>query len=346
MLSDGPACSQSTSWRAGRSSAWQLARFQAVLEEGHAAAGFTILISVLMGLVLGFAVATDKNLPEGYDRASSILGWTYFACWWVGWYPQLIQNYLRKSVVGISFDFSIYNFIGFLCYSTFNCMLFFEPATRRAYRRLHEGVNSAVRVNDVAFSLHCVFASFLGLLQIALYEKGGQKVSRVCWTACTVTGGLCLVYLAGVIFSLQHFSALGFLYLLSYIKLLFTIVKYLPQMWLNHKRRSTAGWNVSNALTDMSGGLFSLSQQILDAYALKDMSILTGDVVKSALGLVSIFYCAVLAGQHYFMYRDNPDKLGRLEEGEAAGGEEGPLLSGQQARESMRQGSLDAQTVL
>lgn len=43
-------------------------------------------------------------------------------------------------------------------------------------RHLHEGVNSAVRVNDVAFSLHCVFASFLGLLQIALYEKGGQKV--------------------------------------------------------------------------------------------------------------------------------------------------------------------------
>lgn len=40
-------------------------------------------------------------------------------------------------------------------------------------------------------------------------------------------------------------------------------------MWLNHKRRSTSGWNVSNALTDMSGGLFSLSQQILDAYALK-----------------------------------------------------------------------------
>lgn len=28
----------------------------------------------------------------------------------------------------------------------------------------------------MAFSLHCVFASFLGLVQIAMYEKGGQKV--------------------------------------------------------------------------------------------------------------------------------------------------------------------------
>lgn len=42
--------------------------------------------------------------------------------------------------------------------------------------------------------------------------------------------------------------------------------------------------------------------------------------MKSALGLVSILYCGVLAGQHYFMYRDNPNKLGRLEAGELAGG--------------------------
>lgn len=41
----------------------RLAQFQAVLEEGHAAAGTTILISVVMGLALGFAVPTDKNLP-------------------------------------------------------------------------------------------------------------------------------------------------------------------------------------------------------------------------------------------------------------------------------------------
>ncbi len=47
------------------------------------------------------------------------------------------------------------------------------------------------------------------------------------------------------------------------------VCRYLPQMWLNHKRRSTDGWNISNALTDMSGGFFSLAQQFLDAYALQ-----------------------------------------------------------------------------
>ena len=47
------------------------------------------------------------------------------------------------------------------------------------------------------------------------------------------------------------------------------LCRYFPQAYLNYKRKSTIGWSVSNALTDMSGGLFSLAQQSLDAYALK-----------------------------------------------------------------------------
>ena len=52
----------------------------------------------------------------------------------VGWYPQIAQNCLSKSVVGISFDQAIYNFLGFLCYSTFNCALYFDPHVQSAYR--------------------------------------------------------------------------------------------------------------------------------------------------------------------------------------------------------------------
>ena len=48
-----------------------------------------------------------------------------------------------------------------------------------------------------------------------------------------------------------------------------SVHRYFPQVWLNYKRKSTIGWSVSNAMTDMSGGLFSLAQQSLDAYALK-----------------------------------------------------------------------------
>ena len=45
--------------------------------------------------------------------------------------------------------------------------------------------------------------------------------------------------------------------------------RYLPQIVLNHRRQSTAGWNVSSALTDMCGGLLSMVQQLVDAYAVQ-----------------------------------------------------------------------------
>ena len=49
-------------------------------------------------------------------------------------YPQLIQNALLKSVAGISFDFMIYNWLGFLCYSMFNLGLYLNSMIRAAYR--------------------------------------------------------------------------------------------------------------------------------------------------------------------------------------------------------------------
>lgn len=45
----------------GRRTAKQ--RFQEVLEEGHAAAGFTICVALSVGLILGFACPRDHNIP-------------------------------------------------------------------------------------------------------------------------------------------------------------------------------------------------------------------------------------------------------------------------------------------
>ena len=41
----------------------RLARFQAILEEGHAAAGITITTALTLGLILGFTLPTDKEIP-------------------------------------------------------------------------------------------------------------------------------------------------------------------------------------------------------------------------------------------------------------------------------------------
>ena len=40
---------------------------------------------------------------------------------------QVILNFRRRSVVGLSFDFLAYNFLGFFAYSVYNIALFWIP---------------------------------------------------------------------------------------------------------------------------------------------------------------------------------------------------------------------------
>lgn len=41
--------------------------------------------------------------------------------WSVSFYPQVLLNFRRKTSVGLSFDFLLYNVLAFSCYSAFTC---------------------------------------------------------------------------------------------------------------------------------------------------------------------------------------------------------------------------------
>ncbi|CAM9438935.1 unnamed protein product [Heterosigma akashiwo] len=81
-----------------------------------------------------------------------------------------------------------------------------------------------------------------------------------------------------------------------------TVVKYIPQAYLNHQRRSTAGWSIGNVLLDALGGLLSVLQLILDCHATGDWGGITGDPVKFGLGFVSIFFDVIFMLQHYILF--------------------------------------------
>ena len=61
-------------------------------------------------------------------------------------------------------------------------------------------------------------------------------------------------------------SWLDFIYFLSSIKLLITLLKYVPQAYWNFKRKSTFGWSIGGSLFDLVGGVFSLVQMIILAW--------------------------------------------------------------------------------
>ena len=85
-----------------------------------------------------------------------------------------------------------------------------------------------------------------------------------------------------------------------------TVVKYMPQVWINYTRQSTAGWSIEQILLDFSGGLLSLVQLVLDSSMQGDWSGIAGNPVKLGLSVVSMAFDAIFVCQHYLLYRDAP----------------------------------------
>lgn len=264
---------------------------------------------LLSGLLFGLLIDANAHIPQPWNRVSSILGWIYFFCWSISFYPQVFLNHERRSVVGLSLDYTVLNMLGFLCYSVFNVAFYFSESVQQQYMRRHEGHRNAVELNDVFFSLHAALLVAVSLVQCSIYPRGGQSVSKptILWTSGTfvvaVVFGLFILFTGNREDSVLN--TLNLLYLLSYVKLVTTLVKCLPQIVLNYQRKSTVGWTIWNVLLDIAGGLLSIGQQVLDAKATNDWTAMTGDPVKFSLGFVSIIVDVVFILQHYVLYAEN-----------------------------------------
>eukprot|EP00761_Pharyngomonas_kirbyi_P009817 gb/GECH01009835.1/.p1 GENE.gb/GECH01009835.1/~~gb/GECH01009835.1/.p1 ORF type:complete len:289 (+),score=54.06 gb/GECH01009835.1/:1-867(+) len=236
--------------------------------------------------------------------ASKIVGWIYFLAWSVSFYPQLVENFFRKRVDGYSFDYLIYNLTGFAAYTLFNTAFFFSHKVHREYRHKKNDYDATIPVqaNDVVFAIHAlVLTSILGL-QILYYPKNGQRVSKTCWI---ITALLWLFSIVNIILGLSNVTTWLFsLQMVAYVKIAVTLIKYIPQAWLNFRRKSTVGWNIDNVLLDFTGGSFSILQQLMDAIHNSDWGMFTGDLPKTLLGLESMVFDVLFMVQHYILYRN------------------------------------------
>ncbi len=274
-----------------------------------------VLLLLTCGILLGSIVPKNPDLPTpAVQYLSSIIGYTYFLCWSISFYPQVILNYKRKNTTGLSPDFSVLNVVGFMCYSIYTAFLFWSPAVKEQYhQRFHSGndnddgskneSDTPVAPNDVAFAFHAFILSFIQVGQIVYYQQQRRRncafslatsllsmlyrTTKLFLLFCVV---LCIIIAILVGNNVHGLIFLDYLYMLSTIKLCITIIKYIPQVMMNYQRKSTVGWNIWNVLLDFSGGLLSLVQLFLDAWAMDDFSAITGNWVKFALSFVSLFF--------------------------------------------------------
>lgn len=93
------------------------------------------------------------------------------------------------------------------------------------------------------------------------------------------------------------------IYALGYVKLITVVVKYIPQAWVNYKRKSTTGWSIYPMLLDFAGGWLSLAQLIIDSALQADWTGITANPVKFGLGNITIVFDIIFILQHYVLYR-------------------------------------------
>ena len=85
------------------------------------------------------------------------------------------MNFRRKSAIGTTPAFPIFNVLGFACYSISTTLQYTSSLIRSQYRDRHNGVPNTVTGNDVAFAIHALFLSVITLSQFWTRLWGFEK---------------------------------------------------------------------------------------------------------------------------------------------------------------------------
>ncbi|GKB91885.1 cystinosin homolog isoform X1 [Tanacetum coccineum] len=232
---------------------------------------------------------------------STVLGWFALGVWSISFYPQVLLNYKRKSVVGLNFDFVVLNLTKHTSYLIYNASMFFSSVVQRQYHKKY-GVNQMIPVaaNDVAFSSHAVLLTAFTLFQITIYYRGTQNVSLV--TKVVVSAAWIAIAIA-VIIAIATNNWLWLVSCFNMVQVFMTVIKYIPQAYMNFRRKSTIGFSIGNILLDLLGGLANYGQMAVQSIDQHSWLNFYGNVGKALLSVVSILFDLLFIVQHYVLYR-------------------------------------------
>lgn len=156
-----------------------------------------------------------------------------------------------------------------------------------------------VAANDVAFSVHAVLLTSITLIQIAIYDRGNQKISKFS-IAIVIT-----VWLTAAVCFFVALPIHAWLWLISVfntIQVCMAAIKYTPQAAMNFGRKSTQGFSIGYVLFDFTGGLTSLAQMAVQSLDQHTSVNFYGNIGKTLLSLVSVSFDMLFMLQHFVLY--------------------------------------------
>ncbi|XP_054787337.1 cystinosin homolog isoform X2 [Prosopis cineraria] len=200
-----------------------------------------------------------------------VLGWFAFVCWSISFYPQVILNFRRKSVVGLNFDFVVLNLTKHSAYLLYNASLYFSSTIQKQYKEKY-----------------------------GQHERGNQKVSKIACGIVTVAWSIAAICF---FIALPKHHWLWLLSIFSGIQVCMTIIKYIPQAVMNFMRKCTEGWSIGNILLDFSGGVGNYGQMFVQSIDQGSWANFSGNIGKLMISLVSVSFDILFMIQHYLLYR-------------------------------------------
>ena len=172
---------------------------------------------VVVGTMIGLVMPKNTSLPTPWYRTlSSAIGYTYFLAWSVSFYPQVVQNYKRKSTVGLSTDFTVINHFGYICYTCYTSSLYWSSGIQEEYgKRYGPGAKNTVQSNDVAFAIHALILSFIWVAQIYHYDGfKTQPLSKPFQLFLFVMLSICISFALAIQLEIGGYAWLDFMYLI------------------------------------------------------------------------------------------------------------------------------------
>lgn len=216
----------------------------------------------------------------------------------------MILNYRLQSSEGMSVDFMFLNIIGYIALLTSMCLMLFNTNVREQYLGIH-GYFPLLTIIDLVYSVHGLVLTLVMISQLFCW---GFRTRNT--TLRRITKLIIFVVLSAILVlysmvgstkihsladagSVKIFTLLDLAIVLSYVKVFMSIIKYIPQLLHNHKRKSVVGFSIFTIFLDCTGGFLSISQLFLDAYIATgrlNTEILVSNGGKLSLSFVTLFF--------------------------------------------------------
>ena len=258
-----------------------------------------------------------ESTNNSFCNFSNVIGWIYFISWSLSFYGTLYEIWKNKTATGVSFDFQFLNITGYTAYSIY---------TIWAYNDSHLGVND-VEIQDCLFGVHSLIISIITILFLQKYydpQDSNQKLSLGSKLLTFSLWGIFIIILISerilkiydpTINDEDKTFNFNCIIYLGYVKVIVCFIKYIPQIRLIQKRKTTFGWSLTNVFLDLLGGVLSLIQNFVDTVYACQLIVVSHkrtaylNLVKYFLSIITIFYDVIFLMQHFIFYHENNTRI-------------------------------------